>query len=94
MSRGGGDDLKQIRAKNFILYFQIFHRYIQDFKKDINILFYEMKNLERMFFVIKENNMTKSASDILNLFNQILNETNISTKFKSYLENLSIFYNI
>ena len=46
MSRGGGDELKLIRTKNFISYFKIFYKYVKDYNKDINILFYEMKNLE------------------------------------------------
>ena len=57
MSRGGNDELKQIRAKNFICYFQKFFKYIKDYKKDINILYYEMKNLNRKVFIIKRNNM-------------------------------------
>ena len=46
MSRGGGEELEQIRAINFLFYFNIFYKYIKDYNKDINILFYEMKNLE------------------------------------------------
>ena len=32
MSRGGNDELKQIRAKNFISYFQKFFNYIKDYR--------------------------------------------------------------
>ena len=37
MSRGGNDELKQIRAKNFICYYQKFFKYKKDYKKDINM---------------------------------------------------------
>ena len=33
MSRGGSDELKQIRARNFISYFQKFFNYIKDYRK-------------------------------------------------------------
>ena len=33
MSRGGSDELKQIRARNFISYFQKFFNHIKDYRK-------------------------------------------------------------
>jgi len=55
MSRGGNDEIKEVRAKNFICYFKKFLKYIKDYKKDINILFHEMKNLNRKLLIIKRN---------------------------------------
>ena len=92
MSRGGNDELKEIRAKNFIYYFQKFFKYIKDYKKDINILYYEMKNLNRKLLIIKLNNMTECKTIILDLFNKILLEKNISIQFQIYLQQLSFYY--
>ena len=92
MSRGGSDELKQIRSKNFICYFQKFFKYIKDYKKDINILFYEMKNLNRKLSIIKRNNMIECKSFIIDLFKNILGEKNVSIKFQIYLQKLSFYY--
>ena len=92
MSRGGSDEIKEIRAKNFICYFQKFFKYIKDYKKDINILYYEMKNLNRKLSIIKRNNMIECKSFIIDLFKNILGEKNVSIKFQIYLQKLSFYY--
>ena len=92
MSRGGSDELEQIRSKNFICYFQKFFKYIKDYKKDINILYNEMKNLNRQLLIIKRKNLTESKSVLLDLLNNILNEKNISIQFQIYLQQLSFYY--
>ena len=93
MSRGGGDELKIIRAKNFLSYFKIFYKYIKDFNKDINIFYYEMKNLENKKLVVKENNMSMNTCRIVlvRLIDKIQKESNLSKEFESYLHNLSLF---
>ena len=40
MSRGGGEELEKIRAINFLFYFNLFYKYLKDYKKDINNLYY------------------------------------------------------
>ena len=92
MSHSRSDELKEIRAKNFICYFQKFFKYIKDYKKDINILYNEMKNLNRQLLIIKRNNLTESKSVLLDLLNNILNEKNISIQFQIYLQQLSFYY--
>ena len=88
MSRGGGVELEQIRAINFLFYFNIFYKYIKDYNKDINILFYEMKNLEIKILTIKNNNMTQHLPILQKFINQILQEKNISKEFEVFLQNL------
>ena len=92
MSHSRSDELKEIRAKNFICYFQKFFKYIKDYKKDINILYNEMKNLNRQLLIIKRNNLTESKSVLLDLLNNILHEKNISIQFQIYLQQLSFYY--
>ena len=92
MSRGGGKKLKQLRAKNYFEYFGLFYKYIKDFNKDINILFYEMMNLERFILKIKETNMTKYIKSQLILMEKIINENILSDDFENYLKNLSFYF--
>ena len=92
MSHGGSDELKEIKAKNFICYFQKFFKYIKDYKKDIHILYNEMKNLNRQLSTIKRNKMTECKLIILDLINNILSEKNISIQFQIYLQQLYFYY--
>ena len=91
MSRGGGRKLKELRSKNYYFYFQLFYKYIKDFNKDINILFFEMQNLERFIIQFKNSNLTKYKRVQLNLLKQILKENSLSKEFETYLQNLSIY---
>ena len=88
MSRGGGKKLKKIRAKNYFHYFNLFYKYIKDYNKDINILFYEMKNLERFILLMKETNLTKYIKFHLKLIQKIIKENIISHDFERYLTNI------
>ena len=71
MSRGdGGIELKIIRSINHLFYFQIFYKYIKVFKKSRKSLYYEIKNLKRFFYYIKDCNISsyhKEAKDFLNI---------------------------
>ena len=91
MSRGGGKKLKKIRAKNYFHYFNLFYKYIKDYNKDINILFYEMKNLERFILLMKETNLTKYIKFHLKLIQTIITENIISHDFERYLTNISLY---
>jgi len=93
MSRGdGGDKLRQIRAMNHLYYFKLFYKYIKDYQKDLNFLYYEMKDLKRFIFYIKESNMTKYIPTQVNLLYQILQEKNISSEFENFIQNVLIFF--
>ena len=89
MSRGGGRKLKKLRVKNYIFYFKLFYKYIKDYNKDRNILFYEMMDLEKMIIKIKDYNMTKYIRIHLNLIKKLLKENNLSIQFGNYLSNFS-----
>ena len=92
MSRGGGENLEKLRARNYLDYFELFYKYVKDYNKDRNILFYEMKNLQRFILNIKHNNITKYIKFQINLINNILSENNLSTNFEIYLKKLSFFF--
>ena len=44
MSRGNnGKKHELIVSNNYLLYFKLFNKYIKDFRKDLNYLYYDMK---------------------------------------------------
>ena len=92
MSRGGGENLIRTRATNYVFYLLIFYKYIHDYNKDINFLFYEMKNIEKNLLIIKEYNMNKFKQILLNLISQIQHENSVSDEFQAYLLNLTISF--
>ena len=93
MSRGdGGIKLKKTRAMNHLFYFKLFYKYIKDYNKDINFLFYEMANLNKFILDIKDCNMTQYLQLQIHLIEQILKEEKILNDFKIYLENLLIYF--
>ena len=81
--------ISYLRAKNYILYFKLFYKYIKDYNKDINILYYEMRDLEYIILKLKNYNITKYLRIHLNLLKKILKENILSTQFKNYLQNIS-----
>ena len=92
MSRGGGKTLIKTRARNYVFYLLLFYKYIHDYNKDINFLFYEMKNIENVLLIIKEYNMNKFKDILLNLISLIQQENSLSDKFQSFLRNLTITF--
>ena len=92
MSRGGTDELREIRSINFLFYFKIFYKLIKDFKKDINFLLYEMKSFRPTILRIKQNNLKQYIPIQLELIERILKENNISKDFETFLQNLSIYF--
>jgi glycosyltransferase involved in cell wall biosynthesis len=75
MSRGnGGSLLAQVRAINYLLYFKVLYKYVKQFEINRRILFYELRNLKRYIYSIKDNNMTFYENQFINFSNEILND--------------------
>ena len=85
-------NLKQIKEMNYIYFMTMFYDYIQNFNKDINFLFNEMKHLKHYFLNLKDYNMTKLIKIQVDLIKQILKNKNISNDFNNYLTNLLVYY--
>ena len=92
MSRGGEKNLIKTRAKNYVFYLLLFYRYMHDYYKDINFLFYEMKNIEKNLLVIKEYKMNIFKAILLNLISKIKHENSLPDEFLAYLENLTLTF--
>ena len=89
MSNGdGGIQLKIIRSINYFLYFQLLYRYIKDFHKDRNFLFFEMKNLNNFLLNIKNYNIKDYISKTIAFITNILSDKYISKDFYNYLSDL------
>ena len=93
MSRGdGGAFLKQVRAINYLLYFEILFKYIKQFKIDRRILFYELKNLRRYIYSIKDNNMTNYENQTKYFLNEIINDDLANRMLKSIVIELLLYF--
>lgn len=68
---------------NYLLYFKLFFKYLKDFKKDLNFLFYDLKVGYLYILKFKELNSTKLIKSSINFFNEIIKE-DISLDFKNY----------
>ena len=91
MSNGNRKSI-EIRAINYLLYFKLFYKYIQDYSKDINFLFYEMNSLNEFILELKKSKMLQYKQIQISLIQQILNEKNLSIYFKSYLDNMLMYF--
>ena len=92
MSRGdGGIELKTIRSINHLFYFQIFYKYIKSFKMSRKSLYYEIKNLKRFIYYIKDCNITSYENETKNLLNEIIGDKYSNKHIKMFMSEL-LFY--
>lgn len=91
MSRlnNNGDNHDLIVSYNYLLYFALFYKYIKDFKKDMNYLFYDLKINYYYILKIKEMKEIQYILNSFNITNQIL-KNNISSSFEHFNKNLMI----
>ena len=93
MSNGdGGIKLKRTRSINYFLYFNVFYKYIKEFNKDRNFLFYEMKYLNNFLLNIKDYNITKYMKKEIDFINGIIADNYLSEDFKKYLKDLQYYF--
>ena len=91
ISRGkNGQKHDSIVSINYLLYTKFFYRYINDFKKDLNYLFYDMKITYPFLLNIKNYKINNYLSILNSFLREIINNKNISTEFKEFLINLLI----
>ena len=74
MSNGkNGKKHDSIVSINYLLYYKLFYRYIKDFKKDLNLLYYELKQSSFYLKNIKKFKLTKYIPILINFYNNIIN---------------------
>ena len=77
---------------NYLLYFKLFYRYIKDYKKDLNFLYYDIKFLSEYLLKIKKLNVLEYIPIIKDFFICLINEENISKEFKRYINRLLLYF--
>ena len=93
MSHGnGGAFLRQVRAINYLLYFEILFKYIKKFEIDRRILFYELKNLRRYIYSIKDNNITIYENQTKYFLIKIINDNLADKVLKSIVIELLLYF--
>ena len=82
-----------IKSINHLFYFKFLYKYIKQFQLNRKILFFEIKNLNRFIYFIKDYNITsynKEAKDFLNeiILDKYANNRckDFISEFLSYLE--------
>ena len=72
-------------ANNIVYFYQLFYEYIKYFNKDINYLYYDLKYFDYYFKYIKDSNTSVlQKREIKKLYSNIIEEKNISNKFRAY----------
>ena len=85
-SNEGIDFLKK-KSISFILYFSLFYRYIKEFDKDRNYLYYELKDFGfEIMNIIKYNNTEYYFKMAKNMLNDIINDNKANEEFKNYIK--------
>ena len=80
------------RSISFYLYFYYFYKYLKDFKKDRNFLFYEMKSFSNEMNSIKNKNVKEYIPKVIEFINEMLNDKGVGSDFKIFLkEKLNFF---
>ncbi len=93
MSRGNaGIELKRIRTINHYLYFTTFYKYIKEFNKDRNFLFYELMDLKHYILFIKECELLDYIPKAIDFFNKIIEDKNASLQFKNFSRGIIDFF--
>lgn len=88
MTHGKRNKQKQILyCYNYLLYFKKLLSLFKDFKKDINLLFYELKEIN--FLLLQLRNLDKNRKlEIIKFYQEIKKEKNISKNFNEYINEL------
>jgi glycosyltransferase involved in cell wall biosynthesis len=73
---------------NYLLYFKLFYRYIIDFNKDLNYLYYDLKAFSIYILRLKDFKIKEYILKSKELFNNIINNKNISRDFKYFISHI------
>ena len=76
-----------IISYNFLLFYEFFYKYVKDFKKDLDYLFYDLKLTYSYILRIQDLEERNYISKAIDFFIQIFND-DISIEFKNFSENI------
>ncbi len=73
-----------IISYNFLLYFKLFYKFIKEFKKDLNFLFYDLKSY---FHLLKFKSLNATEYILKTIeFLKDINKDDISQNFKDFIK--------
>lgn len=75
---------------NYLLYYKFLYRYIKDFNKDLNFLYYDIKQFSFFLTNIIKLNITEYIPILIDFYKNIINEKNISKQFKKYIISINL----
>ena len=76
---------------NYLLYFKLFYRYIKEFNKDLNYIYYDLFYFSHYIIKLKDLNIIEYIPQAKEYLYNIINNKNISKKFYNFINKL-IFY--
>ena len=86
MSRGYIGEKHRIKQNiSFLLFFNLIYKYIKDYNKDINFLYYEIKLFGERLIEFKKLKIYKYMNNLKKLFNNIMNDHNSSKILKDLI---------
>ena len=74
---------------NYLLCFKLFYRYVKDFNKDLNYLYYDLKSFSIYLLKIKELKIIEYIPKLKELLYNIINNRYISEEFRSFINKLN-----
>ena len=93
MSRGdGGERLLSLRAINNFYYFDIFYKYIKEFNIQRKSLFYEIRNLKKFLYLIKDLNVNPHENNVKTVLNEILDDSLANKVFKYFANEILLYF--
>ena len=83
-----GSEQDLIVSYNYFLYYNLLYKYLKDFKKDLNFLFYDLKSNYFFIFKFKELNASFYIPKTVMFLNKIIKDDDISLDFKNFIKNV------
>lgn len=77
-----------LESKSFYFYFKLFLKYIKDFDKDRNFIYYELKQIYYSLRNFKKYNIKEYVLKTKQMFLDILNDNKSTLKIKQYINEL------
>ena len=94
MSRGNNGHKHEIIVSiNYLLFYKFFYRYIIDYKKDFNYLFYDMESSDSFLLKIKDYRLKNYFPILYSFIYGITKNRNISKEFKKFSYNILAYLN-
>ena len=78
---------------NYLFYFKLFYRYIIEFNKDLNYLYYDLSSFSVYLLEIKKLDLFKYIIKVKGFLYKIINNRYISKDFKNFINKLIFYFN-